>query len=175
MPHIFASILTLTLAAAGPKPETALAPAACVSDEYRLVDLVPLPRSGGEVETVASEESLVVNFYVGGALVLTATERDGEAVGELTAYGRALAPERAAAFVADLEAALPLIMTDERCSGSVRTKVDEKFKCGLLGIGVGVLTNFICPGICAAAAGSATKATCDYLVDKACEQNSAGC
>ncbi|MCY0994708.1 hypothetical protein OV203_46715 [Nannocystis sp. ILAH1] len=175
MPHPVASLLTLFLAAVGPAPETAPAPGECVSDEYRLVDVVPLPGSGGEVETVASEQSLVVNFYLGGALVLTATERDGEAVGELTEYGLALAPERAAAFVADLEAALPSIMADERCSGPVRTKVDEKFKCGLLGVGVGVLASFFCPGVCAAAAGAATAHTCNYLVDKACEQDSTGC
>jgi hypothetical protein len=133
-----------------------------------------LPR-GGEVETVASESTLAVNFYLGGALVLAVVEQDGEAVAELTEHVLALSPELAAGFVADLEAALPSLMTGERCTGPLRTKVDEKLQCGLLGVGVGVLANCICPGVCAAAAGSATKVLCDYVVDKACEKNSEGC
>lgn len=80
-----------------------------------------LPR-GGEVETVASESTLAVNFYLGGALVLAVVEQDGEAVAELTEHVLALSPELAAGFVADLEAALPSLMTGERCTGPLRTK-----------------------------------------------------
>ena len=42
-------------------------------------------------------------FYLDGELVLTVMERDGEATGELTEYGLALSPDRAAEFRSDLE------------------------------------------------------------------------
>lgn len=155
--------------AAGPASHVqALESSERIIDDPRLVDSVILLH-GGEVETVVSESSMTVNFYVDGELVFTATERDGETAGELTEHGLAVSPERAAEFLSDLEAALPSIMADER------SKVDEKFKCGMLGLGVGLLTNVVCPGPCAAAAGTASKLLCDYIVDKACEKNSEGC
>lgn len=178
--HIIASFLTLSLAAGPASHVLAFESSERTIDDQRLVDSVTLPH-GGEVETVVSESSLAVNFYLDGELVFTAMERDGEAAGELTEYGLAVSPERAAEFLSDLEAALPSIMADERSKVaslpsiiSVRSKVDAHFKCNLIGIGAAILGTLACGWICGGLAGS-TKAACDYIVDKACEKNSTGC
>lgn len=167
-------MFNLSLTAGPASPSQAFVSGECISDGNHLVDSVVLP-GGGKVETVASESSLSVNFYTRDDLVLSAVERDGEAVAELTEVGLALGPERAAELIAEIEAALPDIMAGDRCTDPLSTKTDEKLKCGLIGVGVGLLTNFFCPGPCAAAAGTTTKLVCDYIVDKACEQNSKGC
>jgi len=172
--QVAAFMLNLSLTAGPASPSQAFVSGECISDGHHLVDSVVLP-GGGKVETVASESSLSVNFYMRDDLVLSAVERDGEAVAELTEVGLALGPERAAELIAELEAALPDIMAGDRCTDPLSTKTDEKLKCGLIGVGVGLLTNFFCPGPCAAAAGTTTKLVCDYIVDKACEQNSKGC
>lgn len=127
------------------------------------------------METVASESSLVVNFYLDGELVLTVMERDGEAAGELTEHGLALSPERAAELVSDLEAALPSIMSAERCPDQLRSKTDEKAKCDLIGIGSGILAGLLCGGLCGTGVGGVMKVACNWIVDKACEKNSEGC
>ncbi|MDC0668827.1 hypothetical protein [Nannocystis radixulma] len=175
--HIVGSILTLTLAAP-PDAYDLAAPSTteCTFEfeEDRWVESVVLP-GGGEIETIEAESSMTINFYLDGRKVLSVAERDGDIDSRTTEYGLALAPERAAEFHSELKAAMPSLMSTDRCPGVSRSKVDEKFKCDLLAVGAGILGALACGGLCGGGIGGSVKAVCNWIVDKACEKNSEGC
>lgn len=181
-----ASILTLYLAAT-PAPASAfveaLKNAECTLVEPdRTAESVFLP-GGGEVETIITGSSMRVNFYLDGERVLTASETDGRVDVDLTEYGLALAPERAAEFSDEVVRHVPALMeSPEGCTGPLASKADQTAKCGLIGLGAAALGGLAgtavggpLGGFLGGAAGGSLGVLCAWLVDKVCEESSAGC
>lgn len=146
----------------------------------RAVESVRLP-GGGEVETIITGTSMRVNFYLDGERVLTVSETDGRVDTELTEYGQALDPGRAAEFRDQVVSHVPVIL-NSGCTGQLSGKADQTAKCGLIGLGAAALGGLAgtavggpTGGFVGGAAGGSLGVLCSWLVDKVCEANSAGC
>jgi hypothetical protein len=155
----------------------------CTSEEpERAVESAFLP-GGGAVETVVTESGLSVNFYLDGERVLTASDRDGRVEVDVTAYGLALDPERAAEFREEVLSHLRVGVADiSGCTGRLASKADEDFKCGLIEAGAAVLGGIAghlvggpIGGFVGAGAGVGLGKLCGWLVAKVCEENGEGC
>lgn len=147
----------------------------CTSeDPERAVESVLLP-GGGEVETIHTPSSMHVNLYLDGELVLSVSEQDGYVDAEPTEYGLALEPKQALQLRDEVVSHFQEIMKSPAgCSGPLASKADETAKCGLIGIGAGILGTMACGVICGAFGGSLGVA-CKWLVEKVCEENPEGC
>ncbi|MBZ5714861.1 hypothetical protein [Nannocystis pusilla] len=135
------------------------------------------------METIIVGSTVSMNFYLDGERVLTVREADGRGDAELTEYGLALDPARAAEFGDEVVShARAILESPEGCSGPLRSKADENAKCGLLGLGAGALgatAGFLLGGPPGATVGglaaSSLGVLCGWLVAKVCEENSEGC
>ncbi|MDC0666309.1 hypothetical protein [Nannocystis radixulma] len=176
------SILTLSLSfspVSHAQGSEWLANAECAAGE---VGSVFLP-GGGEVETSITASSMRMNFYLDGERVLTVSENDGRVEADVTGYGLALEPERAAEFRDEVVSHAQAIMNSSRaCSDSLRSKVDENLKCNLIGSGAAILGGIAgttlgggLGGVLGAGAGASIGHLCNWLVNKVCEENAEGC
>lgn len=179
IPSIFTLSLASTLVPDG--GAFALTNAECTFEAPdRAVESVRLP-GGGEVETSITGTSIRMNFYLDGERVLTVWEAEGRVDIDLTEYGQALDPRRAAEFRDQIVNHLPEILKTS-CTDPLSGKADQNAKCGLLGLGAAALGGLAgtavggpLGGFVGGTAGGSLGVLCSWLVDKVCEVNSAGC
>ncbi len=159
-------------------PVTLEQPPECTSGE---AESVFLP-GGGEVETLKIGFARRMNFYLDGERVLTASEEGGRAEVDVTEYGLALAPERAAELRDEVLSHADIISAAllEDCD-VLSSQADENAKCDLISIGAGILGGIAggalggVGSLVGAGAGYSLGALCSWLVAKICEGNPEGC
>jgi hypothetical protein len=109
--------------------------------------------SGGEVETIITNDEQIIKLYYAGFHLLTVYDQGGRYWSEVTRAGTEIEAERAQELLLEASIYLPLSSASaDGCQNVLASKADENAKCEAIGLGAGVLGGLACGLICGAAA-----------------------